>query len=42
LAFQVGSTASNIFNEPVVYVGTITGFAMVIDLGPVLTAIVVT
>jgi phospholipid/cholesterol/gamma-HCH transport system permease protein len=29
------------FNEPV-YVGTITGFAMAIELGPVLTAIVIT
>jgi phospholipid/cholesterol/gamma-HCH transport system permease protein len=41
LALQVGSATSNMFNEPV-YVGTITGFAMAIELGPVLTAIVVT
>jgi len=41
LALQVGSSTSNLFNEPV-YVGTITGFALVIELGPVLTAIVVT
>jgi phospholipid/cholesterol/gamma-HCH transport system permease protein len=41
LALQVGSATSNMFNEPV-YVGTITGFAMSIELGPVLTAIVVT
>jgi phospholipid/cholesterol/gamma-HCH transport system permease protein len=41
LALQVGSATSNIFNEPI-YVGTITGFAMVIELGPVLTAIVIT
>ncbi|MDR2427409.1 MAG: ABC transporter permease [Endomicrobium sp.] len=41
LALQVSSATSNMFNEPV-YVGTITGFAMAIELGPVLTAIVVT
>ncbi|MDR2616781.1 MAG: ABC transporter permease [Endomicrobium sp.] len=41
LALQVGTATSNLFNEPV-YVGTVTGFSMVIELGPVLTAIVVT
>ncbi|MCL2334684.1 MAG: ABC transporter permease [Endomicrobia bacterium] len=41
LALQVGSSTSNLFNEPV-YVGAITGFSLVIELGPVLTAIVVT
>ncbi|MDR1104182.1 MAG: ABC transporter permease [Endomicrobium sp.] len=41
LALQIGSATSNMFNEPV-YVGTITGFAMAIELGPVLTAIVIT
>ncbi|MDR3306704.1 MAG: ABC transporter permease [Endomicrobium sp.] len=41
LALQVGSATSNMFNEPV-YVGTITSFAMAIELGPVFTAIVVT
>lgn len=41
LALQVGTATSSIFNEPV-YVGTVTGFSMVIELGPVLTAIVVT
>jgi phospholipid/cholesterol/gamma-HCH transport system permease protein len=41
LALQVGSATSNMFNGPV-YVGTITSFAMAIELGPVLTAIVVT
>jgi phospholipid/cholesterol/gamma-HCH transport system permease protein len=41
LALQVGSSTSNLFNEPV-YVGTITGFSLVIELGPVLTAIVIT
>jgi phospholipid/cholesterol/gamma-HCH transport system permease protein len=41
LALQVGLATSNMFNEPI-YVGAITGFAMVIELGPVLTAIVVT
>lgn len=41
LALQVGSATTNLFNEPV-YVGTITGFALVIELGPVLTAVVIT
>ncbi|MDR3113784.1 MAG: ABC transporter permease [Endomicrobium sp.] len=41
LALQVGSATSNLFNEPV-YVGTITGFSLAIELGPVLTAVVVT
>ncbi|MDR2395995.1 MAG: ABC transporter permease [Endomicrobium sp.] len=40
LALQVGNATSNLFNEPV-YVGTVTGFSMVIELGPVLTSIVV-
>ncbi|MDR3256776.1 MAG: ABC transporter permease [Endomicrobium sp.] len=40
LALQVGSATTNLFNEPV-YVGTVTGFSLVIELGPVLTAIVV-
>ncbi|MCA6071280.1 MAG: ABC transporter permease, partial [Endomicrobium sp.] len=41
LALQVGTATANLFNEPV-YVGTVTGFSLVIELGPVLTAIVVT
>ena len=41
LALQVGSATSNLFNDPV-YVGTITGFSLVIELGPVLTAVVIT
>jgi phospholipid/cholesterol/gamma-HCH transport system permease protein len=40
LALQVGSSTVNMFGEPL-YVGTITGFSLVIELGPVLTAIVV-
>lgn len=40
LALQVGSSTTNLFNEPV-FVGTITGFALVIELGPVLTAVVI-
>lgn len=40
LALQVGSATSNLFNEPV-YIGMITGFALVKELGPVLTAVVV-
>ncbi|MCA6085252.1 MlaE family ABC transporter permease [Candidatus Endomicrobiellum agilis] len=41
LALQTGSATTNLFNEPI-YVGTITGFSLVVELGPVLTAIVVT
>jgi phospholipid/cholesterol/gamma-HCH transport system permease protein len=41
LALQVGSATTNLFNEPI-YVGTITGLAVVKELGPVLIAIVVT
>jgi phospholipid/cholesterol/gamma-HCH transport system permease protein len=40
LALQVGTATTNLFNEPV-YVGTVTSFSLVIELGPVLTAIVV-
>ncbi|MCA6072450.1 MAG: ABC transporter permease [Endomicrobium sp.] len=40
LALQVGTATANLFNEPV-YVGTVTGFSLVVELGPVLTAIVV-
>jgi phospholipid/cholesterol/gamma-HCH transport system permease protein len=41
LALQVGNVTANLFNEPV-YTGTITGFSLVMELGPVLTAIVIT
>ncbi|MCL2390503.1 MAG: ABC transporter permease [Endomicrobia bacterium] len=40
LALQVGTSTANLFNEPV-YVGTILGFSLVLELGPVLTAVVV-
>ncbi|MDR3112609.1 MAG: ABC transporter permease [Elusimicrobiota bacterium] len=40
LALQVGSSTINLFGEPL-FIGTITGFSLVIELGPVLTAIVV-
>lgn len=40
LALQTGYSSSNIFNEPI-YVGTIVGFSMVKELGPVLTALVI-
>jgi phospholipid/cholesterol/gamma-HCH transport system permease protein len=40
LALQIGTVTTNLFNEPV-YVGTVIGFSLVIELGPVLTAIVV-
>ena len=41
LALQVGSATSNLFNEPV-YIGMITAYALVKELGPVLTAVVIT
>ncbi|MDR3253507.1 MAG: ABC transporter permease [Endomicrobium sp.] len=41
LALQIGSVTINLFNEPA-YVGTITGFSLVMELAPALTAIVVT
>lgn len=40
LALQMGQTTRNLFNEPL-YVGTIVSFALVKELGPVLTSIVV-
>jgi phospholipid/cholesterol/gamma-HCH transport system permease protein len=40
LALQSGASSRNIFNEPA-YVGTIVGFSIVKELGPVLTAIVI-
>lgn len=40
LALQTGSSTSNIFNEPV-YIGTVVGFSLVKELGPVLTCIVI-
>lgn len=40
LALQSGYSFRNIFNEPV-YVGTVVGFSMVKELGPVMTALVV-
>ena len=40
LALQAGITSQNIFNEPI-FVGTLVGYSLVKELGPVLTAIVV-
>lgn len=40
LALQTGYSFKNVFNEPL-YVGTVVGFSMLKELGPVLTAIVV-
>jgi len=40
LALQTGSSSRNIFNEPV-YVGTVVGFSLVKELGPVLTSVVI-
>ncbi len=40
IALQVGSATANLFNEPV-YIGMITGYALVKELGPVLTAVVI-
>lgn len=41
LALQVGSATSSLFNEPV-YIGMITAYSLVKELGPVLTAVVIT
>jgi len=41
LALQSGTTAKSLFNEPI-YVGVIVGFSLIRELGPVLTAFVVT
>lgn len=41
IALQVGSATSGLFNEPV-YIGMITGFALVKELAPVLTAVAIT
>jgi len=40
LALQVGTVTQNLFNEPI-YIGTVVGFALVKELAPVLTAVVV-
>ena len=40
LALQAGTTMSSILSEPL-YIGTIVGFSLVRELGPVLTAFVV-
>jgi len=41
LALQIGSATINVFNESI-YLGTVTGFSLLMELGPVLTAIIVT
>ena len=41
LALQAGTTMINIISEPL-YIGTLVGFSLVRELGPVLTAVVVT
>jgi phospholipid/cholesterol/gamma-HCH transport system permease protein len=40
LSLQIGLVTANLFNEPA-YVGTMTGFSFVMELGPVFTAIIV-
>ena len=40
LALQAGNTIGNIFGEPI-FVGTIVTFSLIRELGPVLTAVVV-
>lgn len=40
LALQTGASSRNIFNEPL-YIGTVVGFSLVKELGPVLTAVVI-
>lgn len=41
LALQTGASSRNILGEPL-YVGTVVGFSMVKELGPMLTAVVIT
>ncbi|MDR3048750.1 MAG: ABC transporter permease [Elusimicrobiota bacterium] len=41
IALQVGTATTNMFNEPI-FVGMIMGFSLVLELGPILTAVVVT
>ena len=41
LALQTGETFLGIFNEPI-YVGLVVGYSIILELGPVLTAIIVT
>ncbi|MDR3243233.1 MAG: ABC transporter permease [Elusimicrobiota bacterium] len=41
IALQVGTATTNMFNEPI-FVGAIMGFSLVLELGPILTAVVVT
>lgn len=40
LALQTGASSRSIFNEPL-YIGTVVGFSLVKELGPVLTAVVI-
>ena len=40
LALEMGATSSHFFNEPL-FIGTVVSFAIVMELGPVMTAIVV-
>src|SRR3989339_1273971 len=40
LALQSGQSFKNVFNEPV-FIGTVVGFSLVKELGPVLTSIVI-
>jgi phospholipid/cholesterol/gamma-HCH transport system permease protein len=40
LALQTGASSKSFFNEPL-FVGTVVGFAMVMELAPVMTALVV-
>jgi phospholipid/cholesterol/gamma-HCH transport system permease protein len=40
LALQSGTALTGMFNEPI-YVGMLTGFSLVLELGPLLTAIVI-
>lgn len=40
LALQTGASSKAVFNEPL-FVGTVVGFAMVMELAPVMTALVV-
>jgi phospholipid/cholesterol/gamma-HCH transport system permease protein len=41
IALQVGTATVRMFNEPI-FIGMIMGFSLVLELGPILTAVVVT
>ncbi|MDR0485689.1 MAG: ABC transporter permease [Elusimicrobiota bacterium] len=40
IALQVGTATTNMFNEPI-FIGMIMGFSLVLELGPIITAVIV-